>query len=193
MQKVFKEEIIAILPSYIKDKGNCTVVWIKNKEPVIIEKTIKTTIKNMCRYYHLDLKSSNKTYGEILSIKRSPPIPFGRDKVFIKVKTRIPLARDDGAYGYINLSAIEKISSIKENKRTLVCLKNQQFLEVYGKIETINKNIKNGEIVRRLLREKDTIGVKESPDFYLEESIPATKKDIAIIYMKLVELTEKLL
>ncbi len=193
MQNIFKEEIIALLPSYIKDRGNSTVVWIQGQEPVIIESTIKTTIKNMCRFYHLDLKASNKTYGELLSIKRSPPIPFKTDKIFIKLKTRIPLARDDGAYGYINLDYIEKTIKIKENKKTLIQLRDQQFLEVHGRIETINKTIKNGEIIKKLVGRQDLLEIREEGPSYLEESTPATKKDIALIYMKLVELTDKIL
>lgn len=194
MNKIIEKGIIAILPEYIKDRGNCTTIWTKDKEEIVLERSVKTVIRNMAKYYHLDLKAANKTYGELLAIKKSAPIPFTKEDIFINVKTRIPLAKDDGAYGYIKVNTIDKVKeSNGEEEKATIYLKDGRSIKVYSRIETLNKNISNGEVLKKVLQNKNPLLVKENPSLYLEEDRPATKKDIAMLYMEIMEIKEGIL
>lgn len=188
MKNLIERGIQAILPIYVKNKGNCTLIYLQDEE-IILDKVIKTVIKNLCEFYHLDLKSSNKSFGQLLSIKKHHPVPFNEDNVFIQAKTRVPIGRHDGAYGYINIDAIERVKTLKKDEdRTLIYLKGKRSIEVLCKEITIYRSINNGEIVKRLITGRNHYLLKEKESFYAEEDSPATKKDIAMVYMKLMEI-----
>ncbi|MDR7869336.1 MAG: competence protein ComK [Tissierellaceae bacterium] len=189
MKDIIEKGIEAILPVYIKDRGNCTVVYTK-EDRIIIEKTSKTVITNLCKYYHLDLRASNKAYGDLLTIKKHPPIPFTYDQIFIPMKTRKPIARHDGAYGYVNMESINKISKSKIENNTLIYISKDRPIEVYSRLCTIQRNINNGEIVKRLFRRSDL--VREVDSLYMAEDTLATKKDIAMVYKEIMELKKGL-
>lgn len=188
MEDLVKRGIQAILPIYLKNRGNCTLVYTNNKE-LILEKTIRTVIKNLCQFYHLDLKASNKTYGDLLSIRKHYPIPFNEENIFIQAKTRSPIGKHDGAYGYINIDSIDKIKGdISLPDISIIHLKSGQSIRVLCKETTLNKNIKYGEIIKRLMIKDNRYMVKEPDSLYLEENFPATKGDIAMLYMELIRI-----
>ena len=189
MEELVQKKVMALLPVYIVDSGNCTYAY--TSEGIIeLKLTIKTVIKNMCGYYYLDLKSCNKTYGSLLSSKYRPPIPFNKDNIFIQFKTRTPIGRHDGAHGYFNLSSIQKIKS--KGKNTVIYLENNQELEVLMSINTVKKYINNGEIVKKLIKENKISRSKETLSLYDDANTPATKSDIALLYLKMLEIREKL-
>lgn len=189
MESLVSKGIMAILPAYIADSGNCTYVYTKSGV-VELRFTIKTVIKNLCEFYYLDLKSCNKTYGSLLTSKYRPPIPFNRDNIFIQFKTRIPIGKHDGAYGYFNINSIKGVKSLEKN--TVIFLIDGQEIEVLSSRYTVEKYINNGEIVSKLIRENRSILSKESLSLYDEENTPATKSDIALLYLKMLEIKERL-
>ncbi len=192
MKEIIEKGIVAILPEYVKDIGNCTIIYTKDKNKIILNKTIRTILKNICSHYHLDVKAANKTYGEVLSVKRSPPIPFARDNIFINMKVRQPIHKDDGAHGYIKLDEISQIKRSKTSKQnTCVSLKNGLEIEALNKPETINKKIKDGHIIRRLFDNNDSYFVREE-SLHQGKTTLATKSDLALVYMGLMELKESL-
>lgn len=189
MENIVSKDIMALLPVYIKGKGNCTLAYT-GQGLVELNLTIKTVIKNLCEYYYLDLKSCNRTYGSLLSSKYRPPIPFNKDNIFIQFKTRIPIGRHDGAHGYFNINSIKKIKS--KGKNTIIYLVDDQELEVLMSIHTVKKYINNGEIVRKLVKDNKINSSKETLNLYDEENTPATKADIALLYLKMLEIRERL-
>lgn len=187
MEQIIHKGIEAILPVYIKDRGNCTAIYTKEDE-IILEKSIKTVIMNLCKYYHLDLKASNKSYGNLLSIKKYPPIPFTHDQIFIPIKARIPLSKHDGAYGYVNINSIEKICKSKSEDIFEIYLRNNRIIKVYSKDCTIQRNMNNGEIVKKLLTRNNNPLIKEHESLYEAENALATKKDIAMVYKEIMRI-----
>lgn len=187
MEQIIQRGIEAVLPVYIKDRGNCTAIYTGEGE-IILEKTIKTTISNLCRYYHLDLKASNESYGNLLSIKKYPPIPFSHDQIFIPIKVRIPIGKHDGAYGFVNINSIEKVAKSKSQDKCILYLSNKRTIDIYSKDSTIQRNINNGIIVKRLLDKRDLSLIKEEESLYEAENALATKKDIAMVYKEIMRI-----
>lgn len=189
MEDLVSKHIMAILPIYIRGKGNGTYIY--TREGVFeVGLTIKTVIKNLCEYYCLDLKSCNRTYGSLLSSAYRPPIPFNSDNIFIQFKTRTPIGKHDGAYGYFNINSIKRTKSTGKN--TIIYLLDDEEIEVLMSIYTVNKYINNGEVVRKLINDRKSKGPKESLNFYDAENTPATKSDIALLYLKMLEIRERL-
>ncbi len=185
MNEIIEKGLQAILPVYIKDIGNCTRIYVKDDE-IVLEKTIRSVIANLCRFYHLDLKASNKSYGDLLTIKKNIPIPFAYDFVLIPIKTRRPIAKHDGAYGFVNMDSIKNISTSKTNNNSLIYISNNRAIEAYSKLCTIKKNVNNGKIVKRLIKRNDLL--KEVNNLYVAEDSLATKKDIAMVYREIMEI-----
>lgn len=189
MDNIVSKHIMGILPVYIKDKGNCTYIY--TREGLLeLDLTIKTVIKKLCEYYCLDLKSCNRTYGNLLSSKYRPPIPFNEDNIFIQFKTRTPVGKHDGAYGYFNINSIKGTKAIGKN--TIIYLLDDEEIEVLMSIYTVRKYINNGEVVRKLIKDNKSKVLKDSLNFYEEENAPATKSDIALLYLKMLEIRERL-
>lgn len=187
MEQIIQRGIEAILPVYIKDRGNCTAIYTKEDE-TIVEKTSKTVISNLCKYYHLDLKASNRSYGNLLSIRKYPPIPFTYDQIFIPIKVRIPIGKHDGAYGFVNIKSIEKICNSKYDDKCILYISNKRTIDIYSKESTIQRNINNGIIVKKLLSREDISLVKEEESLYEAGNSIATKKDIAMVYKEIMSI-----
>ena len=60
MQDLINKGIMAIVPEYVKDRGNCVKIYTKNSKPVIIEKGIKTVLKSLARHYMIDINETKK-------------------------------------------------------------------------------------------------------------------------------------
>lgn len=188
MEKIIKKNILVIEPIYIKDIGNCTRIYTEKEGSIEIEKTIKTVINNISKYYCFDMKEGKKKYGELLNIKKFPPIAFNPNNIFIYIKMRKPISIHDGAYGYIRYDVIEKI--IEKDNIRIIKLKNGEQISTLSSISIINKRINNGKIVKRLSEDNINSILKEDPEFYINKNQLATKSDIALLYMKMLELKE---
>lgn len=186
MDKIVKKNILAIEPIYIKDKGNSTRIYTKKSGHLEIHKTVRTFINNLAKYYHLDIKEAKKTYGELLSLKKFPPIPFTYRDIFISIKTRKPKFIHDGAYGYVKLDEIHKL--VENNKETIIHLKNGDIIKSLSSKSTLKKRINNGKIVKQLYRNKKSPIIKENQDYYINKNERVTKEDIALLYMKISEM-----
>lgn len=147
MKDVFKGDILAILPKYVKDKGNCTVVVKDGGEAIVLDKSIKTTISLLGKYYMIDLSEVKKRYRPIVFSTNLIPIPLSKRDIFVPLKTRSPICKNDGAFGYINLRFIQDIK--RESMSTWVYLKYNYKVECLSTLETVNLHIKDANIISR--------------------------------------------
>ncbi len=182
LEKLIEEKIIALLPVYLAMKGNCTRVITLKGGSYEIERTVKTVLKQMSKFFLVDLNHIKAYYGNLLNVKNLTPIPFNKDHIFIPVKVRRPIARNDGSLGYINISYIKKVVSIKG--KTKIILTNNNSIDSLNSLETVNKHIKNGNIVKKLIQEKDYTYI------YDEYDKPATKGDVVMIINELLRIRE---
>src|SRR5699024_9082159 len=131
------------------------------------------------------LKASNESYGDLLSIKKYPPIPFTYNQIFIPIKTRIPIGKHYGAYGYVNINSIEKVCKTKSKDNSLLYLSNHRTIEIYSRETTIQRNISKGLVVKKILAHESTPIIHEEESLYIAEDKVATKKDIAMVYKEI--------
>ena len=179
LEEILYEELIAFLPAYLTLKGNCTILYTNSGGIYEFEKTTKTVLCQLSKYYLMDLQATKKYYGDILGLKNLVPIPFNKEYVFIPVKIRKPICKNDGSMGYVSIGHIKKIT--ESNGKTLIHLTNHEKIESLSSIETVNRHIKNGCIVKKLYEERHNANLVNEYDFYEEYDKPATKGDIAIL------------
>ena len=176
MEEILKEGIAAFLPEYIDLKGNCTIVYGKNAKKIIVEKSIKTVIKQIARYYMLDLNEAKKRYKPLVFSSNLIPIALSKWDVFVPVKTRKPMYKNDGAFGYMNIKYVKDIKYIKDS--TYIYLTNGICIKALCSISTVEKHIRNGHIISRCFEERFVAA--EGEEKY-KAFIPATKEDINLL------------
>jgi hypothetical protein len=175
MNEFITKEVMAIVPTYMPDRGNCTIIYT-DEENIILDLTVRTIIKKLCAHYHLDIRASNKYFGGLISVKNAVPLPLTRDKILIQLKVRKPIGHCDGCMGYFNLDSIKKIQRVKD--KTLIILKNGIEIQCMSTQANIEKHIKNGELIRNLYDNR-IYTVNEAMERYEATDTPATKSDIA--------------
>ncbi|WP_069650375.1 hypothetical protein [Caloranaerobacter ferrireducens] len=191
VEKLLNDEIMAIIPIYIDMYGNCTkVITLKTQENYIF-KSIKTVLKNIAKFYTLDLMASREFYGKIIGISNIVPIPFDSENIFIPLKVRKPIFKNDGSFGYFNLKFI---NDIKEEKNGVyIILEGNIKVRINQTLKTAYKHVRHGEIVKRVYDRKTYGLIKEnSHDFYSAYNKPATKGDIAFLVNQLMDILRKL-
>lgn len=190
LEDIVLRELMAFLPVYLAMKGNCTLLYTNCGGIYEIEKTIRTVLNQLSHFYLVDLKAAKKYYGDLLAIKNLVPIPFNKDNVFVPIKVRKPLFKNDGSLGYVNIRYIKKVSKLKDN--TIIYLTNDNTIECLNSIETVNKHIKNGYIVEKLWEEKQSSTFVNEYNFYEEYNLPATKGDIALLREEILKIKENI-
>lgn len=189
MEEKIQRDIVAIIPSYEQGLGNCTRLILFEGEE-LIKTTLKTFIKNLCKYYRLDYKASNKYFSELLCVRSNLPLVFSKRLIYIKLKTREPIGKDDGAMGHFKLQAIKKI--IERDGKTFIRMKNNREISLLCSKNTADKQLKQGRLVMELLSKNDRIKIQEDLEYYNLDDGPAMKSDIARLYMKLDDIISKI-
>lgn len=174
MERLYNNILIAILPIYEENIGDCTEIIVQEGSSFILNYKLSTIIKALEKYYMINLKETNRIYSKFINSKNLIPIPFDANNIFIPIKTRVPIFKNDRAFGYINLKSIKGI--IQREDFTEINFKNGESIKCFAKKSTVQKHINNGNIVR-------TCFVKRTMQVYREKNeynslIPATKQDI---------------
>lgn len=189
MEERIQRDILVIIPTYEESFGNCTrLIFFEGEE--IIKTSAKTFIKNLCKFYHFDPKASNDYFGSLLSVKSNIPLVFSKQAIYIQLKIRQTIGKDDGAMGYFKLQDIKKI--IERQGKTLILMKNNKEIGLLWSKNTVEKQIKQGKLVMELLTKNDRIKINEDLEYYNLDDGPAMKSDIARLYMKLDDIISKI-
>ena len=188
LEEIISQELMAFLPVYLGMKGNCTLLYTYCGGIHEIEKTIRTVLNQLSKFYLVDLKAAKKHYGNLLGIKNLVPISFNKDNIFVPIKVRKPLFKNDGSFGYVNIKYIKKVD--KSQGSTVIYLTDNNSIECLNAIETVNKHIKDAHIVEKLCDERQHSILVNEYSFYEEYNLPATKGDIALLREEILKIKE---
>ncbi|SCG81897.1 hypothetical protein DW1_0277 [Proteiniborus sp. DW1] len=189
IEELVSKEIVAFLPFYIE--GNSTKVITNKQNEEYIYKSIKTFITLLSKYFMVDLNSSRQYYGKIIGSTNIVPLPFNKDNIFVPLKVRKAISKNDGSFGYFNIGFIKDI--IEKNKKVYVLLKKGDCIEVLQGIETAKKNLRNGYIVKQAYFKRVGVNIMEEQEIYGELNKPATKGDIVALRNELLDIKINLL
>ncbi|NLY84812.1 MAG: hypothetical protein GX077_00455, partial [Tissierellia bacterium] len=104
------------------------------------------------------------------------PIALSKSDVFVPIKTRKPMYKNDGAFGYVNIKYIKEVKDKKDS--THIYLTNGITIKALCSLPTVEKHLRNGHIVSRCY--EDRYMAAEDQEKY-RVLIPATKADISLI------------
>lgn len=145
------DKIEFIAPEYVSNIGNCTRVYTEDGSKVI-KRSIKTVVKNICKQKKMTYSLSRSQCIEILGIKHNIPISLGPEDIYIKVKTRTPYCKNDGAYGYLNLKFFDSL--IEKSGQIFIRIDSGRKILVISKRKTLERNINNGRILSIFIKKQ---------------------------------------
>jgi len=138
----------AIIPIY--QDGNVTEVIAKDGSRFIDKRTLRTVLKNIAKFYSVDLAAVRKQYGSFINKRHSIPIPFSAKLVLIPFKARErPLGKNDGTLGYVNFFQISEVKTETNNGTSIVLKSGQAIVTMLG-TDTLKEYIKNARLVEEL-------------------------------------------
>lgn len=187
LEKILRGNLIAIIPVYMENEGNCTKIVFEKFQDMYIHNRTSTVLKLIADYYTVDLRSIRREYGKGIESKNMVPIPLNKKDILIQIKTRIPISKNDGSIGYFNLRYIDKI--IENDEKIYIQTTNNRNIEVLNKKRTIIKHINQGKLVMQIYNERIDSYIKEEPFNY---KTPATKEDIALVIREIADIKNRL-
>lgn len=147
-------EIEAMLPVYVKDKGNCTEIMTADAS-YIQNATIETCIKKLADYYNISLYYNRTNYGNELGIINKVPIAINENLVFIYVNVREPMFKHDAAYGFVDLNAIEQVN--QKDGCAVIQLSSGRIIHTRQSVKSLKKSMLNGRLAKEIYKEKHKI------------------------------------
>lgn len=147
-------EIEALLPVYVKDKGNCTEI-ITAEASYIQSATVETCIKKLADYYNISLYHNRINYGKELCITNKVPVVINENQLYIYVNVREPMFNHDSAYGYLRLNSIKQV--YQEDDRAVISMNSGRVIKTRQSLKSLKKGILNGRLARDIYKEKHMI------------------------------------
>lgn len=147
-------EIEALLPVYVKDKGNCTEI-ITAEASYIQSATVETCIKKLADYYNISLYHNRINYGKELCITNKVPVVINENQLYIYVNVREPMFNHDSAYGYLRLNSIKQV--YQEDDCAVISMNSGRVIKTRQSLKSLKKGILNGRLARDIYKEKHMI------------------------------------
>lgn len=130
----FKEEIIALQPVYI-ETGNATRIFLREGERMD-PRGIRSVIIALARVYAVDLTAQRNALKTRLNRHGVMPFYLNRERVFVPLKMRKPLAAKDMVYGYVDVRFMGEVAA--NNDRTcMVSLPGERHITAVSRRSTV--------------------------------------------------------
>ena len=190
ISSINKNNIIGLLPLYYPQVGDVTEIILLDQDSIIIPNNIKTTLKNIAKYYAVDLKAMRKKYEKIFGdVKRAMPVILSPEIILMTLKVRRIILKNDSARGYFNYFMIKNVEKNKDDSFSTIVLKNDRRIVCHHSMKNVNQHIRNCRYVHQhILKESGN----HSGISYEYLNFPATKGDIALVLEELRDLKNKL-
>ncbi len=144
------KDLAAIEPCYGKYGGNATRIYTTGGQVELVTYRLLTVLKQIIRHFGYDLTTLRRNYCAYFACGQSVPLPLCHSLVLVPIKMRLPHTGDDGATGYINLQAVDKIAEpaqVEENgsEKCRIYLKGGQAVPSYISHKTIKQRLARGK------------------------------------------------
>lgn len=109
-------QISALIPFYSSNGENSTCILLSDGSRFYRQCSTKKYIHHMLYSLHLDPNAVKHWTTQIIGTKLNTPIIIDNHLIFLPVKLRKSIGKQDGCFGYINAEAI---ASFENNSITL--------------------------------------------------------------------------
>ena len=95
-------QIAALIPFYSSNGENSTCILLNDGSRIYKQCSIKKYMHHMLYSLHLDPNAVKHWTSEVIGTKLNTPIIIDNDIIFLPVKLRKSIGKQDGCFGYIN-------------------------------------------------------------------------------------------
>lgn len=99
-------EIAAIIPFYSTEGENSTCILLNDGSKIYKPCSVKKYIHYMLYEFHLDPRAVAHWTHEVIGTKLNTPITISNNIIFLPVKIRKSVGKQDGCFGYVNNKSI---------------------------------------------------------------------------------------
>ncbi|NMA82883.1 MAG: hypothetical protein GX962_03350, partial [Epulopiscium sp.] len=168
MEEIDRVGIRALVPYYGEWGENQTLIYSLEGDIFCYPHGMRNFLQLFVRQQELDLYQLRKKYGELLQKRNGIPLPLGFYLVLIPVKLREPIAKGDGAYGYVVLEQVEKIE--EESKQGVFYLQGGLRIPTLWSKKVLHQQLLYGRLVQQAYeqeqRRKFDLYYTASPEFF---------------------------
>lgn len=190
--EIIEAGISCLIPVYQQDIGNGTKLIGEDGTCYVDRRTIKTVLKILCQYYTIHIEAYRAKYGKLVNQRLGVPIFIHPHLMLLPLKMRKPLFVKDGAYGYVNLYAIENMK--EKDGHTRIILHNDVEIICLHRIRTVQQHLNRAKVIAanqiHYSPKNDTQDAFH--EFYTQYNSPATKGDIAHLQREIFALRDVL-
>lgn len=159
------KDINCLVPIYDDFGGNSTEIWLEGGDKLVITHKTKTVLKNLAKVFAVDITQLKRKYGVLIGKKTSAPLAFHPELILIPIKCREPLAKDEGATGYIVHNKVRDFTAFERN-RTIIRFSDGSCLKCLQCLTSVNLAIAQAEIIARECRKNLQTTVQEKEELY---------------------------
>jgi len=121
-----KERVIGIVPSY-EETGDLTRVLVEEGDHLWERRSVLAIKRALARCYLVDLKEQKRYLQDFFKRRKLLPFYLSNARVFIPVKVRKALIKNDACYGYIDWRYVESITR-QDTGGTVIKMRNNLVL-----------------------------------------------------------------
>ena len=152
MKNIIKfNEIVAMLPIYVKDEGNCTEI-ITKEATFIKNATIETCTKKLADYYNLSLYHNRLNYGQELGITNKVPLVINENLIYVYINVREPMFTHDAAYGLFDVNSIANMYD--KDGKAVIEMATGRIIESRQSTRAAKKTILSARLAKDIYKEK---------------------------------------
>ncbi|KJS22371.1 MAG: hypothetical protein VR72_06150 [Clostridiaceae bacterium BRH_c20a] len=118
------KELKCLLPIYDANGGNSTEVCLNGGKKSVIHNKTNIVLKNLAKFFALDLSQLKRKYGKLVGRKTSAPLPFHPELILIPFKYREPFSKDEGSRGYVVRKQVSCCTFIEKSQIQIKFLDN---------------------------------------------------------------------
>ena len=100
--------LLCLLPVYTRE-GNGTEIILEQGEPLNTRFKTMTVVRQLARYFTVDLQAAHHKYAAECGRCYSLPLPLRPDLILVPVRARSAQVRDDGTRAFVVLSKIARV------------------------------------------------------------------------------------
>ncbi|MDO5690432.1 MAG: hypothetical protein Q4G61_09300 [Tissierellia bacterium] len=145
---VLKRGVLAIAPKYDQGIGDTTHILLFGGENLCVRRNILTVLKNLGKYYMLDLAECRRYYAEFLGRRKNLPMVYNEENIFVPVRTRQPIGKNDGAMSFVNYRFVQGVEDSD------VIFTDGSRMESFSAHITISNNLRDAGHILKDLRQK---------------------------------------
>ncbi len=178
--------INCLVPVYNEDGANVTQVHLDDGTVLTDGRKICTVVKSLAKFFTVHVEMARAKYSKLIDRKISVPIPLHQDLVLVPVKMRKPIAREDGAWGYVVLSKIVCYNKHPEKDNSIrIFFDNELYYDALLLTRSFQIILESAKKVNRAYRQLHLISVINNNDDVLKEEfikycfIPFVERNLA--------------